>query len=288
MQLRTILTLTLAAACLTTTARSRKKKPLQPTIARVQAVPADSFSYALGVAQSESLKQYLIAREGVDSAYVGEAARAMLEATKLSEAEIKARQAYAAGLRIAEMNQRQLPAINQSFTGKKDTTYTNLAQFNQGLVDGINGVNPLTPDSAQKIVERQVNYYKETNKAAGEAYLAANAKNKEFKVTSSGLQYRVLTQGTGALPTDTSKVEVNYEGKLIDGTVFDSSYKRGKTMTFGLDRIIAGWKEGLKLMPEGSTYEFVIPYDLAYGERGNQGIPPYSTLIFKVELVKIK
>lgn len=289
MQLRTIFTLTLAVACLATSARSRKKKPLQPAISRVQAVPADSFSYAVGVAQSESLKQYLIAREGVDSAYVGEAARAILEASQLSEAEIKAKQAYAAGLRIAAMNEKQaIPSMNQYATGKRDTTYTDLRLFSQGLVDGLNGVNTLAPDSAEKIVERQISYYKETNKAANEAYLAANAKNKAFKVTPSGLQYRVLTQGMGALPADTSKVEVNYEGKLIDGTVFDSSYKRGKTSTFGLDRIIAGWKEGLKLMPEGSTYELVIPSELGYGERGNNGIPPYSTLIFKVELVKIK
>lgn len=293
MKISSILTLTLAMACLgtslTASARSRKKKPLQPAIARVQAVPSDSFSYAIGVAQSQSLKQYLIAREGVDSAYVGEAARAIIEAATLSEADIKAKTAYAAGLRIAEMNRLQaIPSLNQSATGKRDTNYVNSASFSQGLVDGINGVNTITADSAMKVVERQIAYYKETNKALNQAYLEANAKNKEFHVTSSGLQYRVLTQGTGVMPADTSKVEVNYEGKLIDGTVFDSSYKRGKSQTFGLDRIIAGWKEGLKLMPEGSTYELVIPAELGYGERGTQGIPPFSTLIFKVELIKVK
>ena len=109
-----------------------------------------------------------------------------------------------------------------------------------------------------------------------------------MKTTPSGLQYRVIKQGTGAMATDTTEVEVHYEGKLIDGTVFDSSYRRGKPATFHPDQVIKGWTEALKMMPEGSVYELYIPYNLGYGERGTQSIPPYSTLIFKVELLKVK
>ena len=109
-----------------------------------------------------------------------------------------------------------------------------------------------------------------------------------MKTTKSGLQYRILTAGKGAVATDTSEVEVHYEGKLINGHVFDSSYKRGQTTSFRCNQVIRGWTEALKMMPEGSIWELYIPYDLAYGERGNQGIPPFSTLIFKVELIKVK
>ena len=94
--------------------------------------------------------------------------------------------------------------------------------------------------------------------------------------------------GTGAVATDTSEVEVHYEGTLIDGTVFDSSYKRGKPATFRADQVIKGWTEALKMMPEGSVWDLYIPYNLAYGERGTRGIPPFATLIFKVELLKVK
>lgn len=124
--------------------------------------------------------------------------------------------------------------------------------------------------------------------AAGKAFLAANAQKEGVSVTASGLQYKVLKQGAGAKPIATSKVKVNYEGKLIDGTIFDSSYQRGEPISFGLDRVIRGWTEGLQLMNVGSTYEFYIPYDLGYGARGSgAAIPPYATLIFKVELLEI-
>ena len=106
--------------------------------------------------------------------------------------------------------------------------------------------------------------------------------------SKSGLQYKILKEGTGATPSDTSQVEVNYEGRLIDGTVFDSSYKRGQSATFGCNQVIKGWTEALTMMKEGDVWELYIPYSLAYGERGNQSIPPYATLIFKVELIKVK
>ena len=126
-------------------------------------------------------------------------------------------------------------------------------------------------------------------KAAGEAFLAENAKREGVKVTESGLQYEVLEATIGQRPKATDKVRVHYEGTLIDGTVFDSSYKRGESITFGLNQVIKGWTEGLQLMSIGSKYKLYLPYQLAYGERGaGANIPPYAALIFTVELLGIE
>ena len=126
-------------------------------------------------------------------------------------------------------------------------------------------------------------------KAAGEAFLAENAKREGVKVTESGLQYEVLEATIGQKPKATGKVRVHYEGTLIDGTVFDSSYKRGESITFGLNQVIKGWTEGLQLMSIGSKYKLYLPYQLAYGERGaGANIPPYAALIFTVELLGIE
>lgn len=126
-------------------------------------------------------------------------------------------------------------------------------------------------------------------KAEGEQFLAENAKKDGVKTTASGLQYQVLRDGNGKQPKATDQVECHYEGTLIDGTKFDSSYDRGQTATFPLNQVIAGWTEGLQLMHEGAKYRFFIPYQLAYGERGaGASIPPYAALIFDVELVAVK
>ena len=126
-------------------------------------------------------------------------------------------------------------------------------------------------------------------KAEGEQFLVGNAKKEGVKTTASGLQYQVLRDGNGKQPKATDQVECHYEGTLIDGTKFDSSYDRGQTATFPLNQVIAGWTEGLQLMHEGAKYRFFIPYQLAYGERGaGASIPPYAALIFDVELVAVK
>lgn len=126
-------------------------------------------------------------------------------------------------------------------------------------------------------------------KAEGEAFLAENAKREGVIVTGSGLQYEVLTAAEGKKPKATDKVKVHYEGTLIDGTVFDSSYRRGEAISFGLNQVIKGWTEGVQLMSVGSKYKFFIPYNLAYGERGaGAQIPPYAALIFTVELLGIE
>lgn len=126
-------------------------------------------------------------------------------------------------------------------------------------------------------------------KEEGEKFLAENAKRAEVKTTPSGLQYEVIEATLGQKPSATDKVRVHYEGTLIDGTVFDSSYKRGESITFGLNQVIKGWTEGLQLMSVGSKYKLYIPYDLAYGAQGAGGsIPPYAALIFTVELLGIE
>jgi len=128
-----------------------------------------------------------------------------------------------------------------------------------------------------------------SNKAAGEKFLAENAKKDGVTVTASGLQYEVLKMGDGVKPVATDKVKVHYEGKLLDGTVFDSSYKRGQPISFPLNGVIKGWTEGVQLMPVGSKFKFYIPANLAYGEHGaGAAIAPNSTLVFEVELLAIE
>lgn len=125
-------------------------------------------------------------------------------------------------------------------------------------------------------------------KTAGEDFLAENAKKDGVTVTKSGLQYEVLNEGSGKKPKATDTVRCHYEGRLLDGTVFDSSYKRNEPAEFGLQQVIAGWTEGVQLMAEGAKYRFYIPYMLAYGEGGAGAmIPPFSTLVFDVELIKV-
>ncbi len=291
MKLRTLLVLALALVCIAgADARSRKKekKRIVPEEKMAEPVPGDVFSYAMGVAQSSGLKQYLMQREGVAEAYLPEAIRAITDNVPPEEAKRLA--AYAAGLRIAEMGRQQIiPALNKQATGVADTSYLDEACFNRGLKEGILGLAELTEDSALKVVEQQFKAYGQQLRKLNLDWLARNAKEKGVKLTPTGLQYRVLTRGQGPLPADSSTVEVHYEGRLIDGTVFDSSYKRGKPAAFPLGQVIKGWTEALKLMPEGSAYELFIPYTLAYGERGQGAdIPPFATLIFKVELLKVK
>lgn len=282
-----ILVLALAGAVCLGVGAKTKKKATVPVIKMVQPVPADSFSYAMGVLQSNSLKQFLIQREGVDSTQMGEVARGM--STNMDSVAMAKQIAYAAGLKIREMNVKQvIPSINQQAAGSKGA-YMNIDKFTEGLCAVMTGGKAtLTQTQAQDIVKRQQDFIAQKSQIENTAWLISKKGEKGVIMTPSGLMYKVITKGTGAAPTDSSEVEVNYEGKLIDGKIFDSSYERKQPATFGVNQVIKGWTEGLKLMNEGSTYELYIPSELAYGEQGNQGIPPYSTLVFKVELLKVK
>ncbi len=168
---------------------------------------------------------------------------------------------------------------------------TDFELIKQGFVNGLRGYNgQMNLQEANQYVQTTMDAIKfGDKKAEGEAFLAENAKRPEVTTTESGLQYEVLVAGKGKVPTAESTVKVHYAGTLIDGTEFDSSYKRGEPTTFGVTQVIKGWTEALQLMPVGSKWKLYIPYNLAYGERGaGQNIPPYSALIFEVELLGIE
>ena len=188
---------------------------------------------------------------------------------------------YALGLGIGQ----QLKSMNiENF---------NIKEFSRSIEDVMAGRDTdMTAREAQVMLseyfQKKEKEQAEENIAKGKAYLEENGKREGVITTKSGLQYEVLTEGTGKSPKATDKVRCHYEGRLTDGSVFDSSYQRGEPADFGLNQVIAGWTEGVQLMKEGAKYRFHIPYLLGYGERGaGASIPPYATLVFDVELIKV-
>ena len=179
---------------------------------------------------------------------------------------------------------------------KQDIKQLDYESFLKGVKDAYAGTNQFTDQQMQEIfaqLQEDIQAQKKSGVAAeiekGAKFLEENKKNPEVKETASGLQYMVLQEGNGEHPTATSKVTVHYTGKLLDGTVFDSSVDRGEPITFGLNQVIRGWTEGLQLMTPGSKYRLFIPYNLAYGENGAGGmIPGGATLIFDVELISFE
>ena len=169
----------------------------------------------------------------------------------------------------------------------------NVEDFVKGLKDVLTGAKPeMSHSEAQAVVNDHFRKLAEEaytqNKASGEAFLAENAKKEGVTVLPSGLQYEVITAGNGKKPSATDRVQCHYEGTLIDGTIFDSSIKRGEPAVFGVNQVIKGWVEALQLMQEGAKWRLYIPYDMAYGEHGaGEMIPPYRALIFDVELIKV-
>ena len=256
----------------------------------------DTMSYAIGMAQTQGLKEYLVGSLDVDTAYMDEFIKGLNEGANAGDNKKKA--AYYAGIQIGQqIANRMVKGINYQVFGDDSTKTISLKNFMAGFVAATTGKKALmTMDSAQILAESLMREIKAKqmaktygpNKEAGEKFLAENAKKEGVKTLPSGVQYKVIKEGNGAIPTDTSVVKVNYEGRLIDGTVFDSSYKRGEPATFPVKSVIKGWTEILCHMPAGSEWEVYIPQELAYGEREQgQDIKPFSALIFKLELLEV-
>ena len=255
----------------------------------------DSLSYSIGMAQTQGLKGYLTGRLDVDTAYMADFIKGLNEgANKTSKKDI----AYMAGLQIGQMVSKQwVEGFNQQIFGGDSTQTISRENLLAGFVAGVVGKGIMTKEEAQTFMQTQMDAVKAKamekkyadNKAAGEKFLAENKTKEGVVTTPSGLQYKIITKGTGEIPADSSKVKVNYKGTLIDGTEFDSSYKRKEPATFRANQVIKGWTEALTMMPVGSKWELYIPQELAYGARETGGpIKPFSTLIFEVELVGIE
>ena len=255
----------------------------------------DTLSYAIGMAQTQGLKEYLVGNMGVDTAYISEFIKGLNEGVNAGDNKKKA--AYYAGIQIGQqISNRMMKGINNELFGEDSTKTISLKNFMAGFIGAVTGKKGLmTMDEAQETAQRKMQEIKArelektygANKEAGEKFLAENAKKEGVKTLPSGVQYKVIKEGTGAIPSDTSLVKVNYEGRLVNDTIFDSSYKRGEPALFRANQVIKGWTEALCHMPEGSVWEVYIPQEQAYGERPQNKIDPFSALIFKIELLEV-
>jgi len=258
----------------------------------------DSLSYAIGLTQSQGLKQHLAMRMNVDTTYINDFIKGFVEGANINKDD-KKKAAYMAGLQIGQqVGGGMLENINNEFISLfgDSTKKVNRADLLAGFISGISPKNSkMTVEEAQSFVQTTMELLQNqrmerefaANKEAGIQFLAENANKAGVKVLPSGLQYRIIKAGTGAIPTTTDVVKVHYHGTLIDGTVFDSSVNRGEPVEFGVTQVIPGWTEALQLMPVGSKWELVIPQELAYGSNDQRVIKPFSTLIFEVELLGI-
>lgn len=256
----------------------------------------DTLSYAFGVAQSRGLKEYLSQRLDVDTTYIDEFIKGLNEGANAGDNKKKA--AYYAGIQIGQqISQQMVKGINYEIFGEDSTRTISLKNFMAGFISATNGKGTLmTMDEATSTVETLLPAVKTKAmeekygdwKKQCEDYMAEIAKKEGIQELGDGIYYEVLTEGNGAIPADTSRVNVNYEGKLLNDTIFDSSYQRGEPMKFRCNQVIPGWTKALTKMPVGSTWMVYIPQEQAYGEREAGKITPYSCLIFKIELLGIE
>lgn len=266
----------------------------------------DSLSYAIGMAQSNGIKEYLAGNLGVDTAYIDEFIKGLNEGANAGDDKKKA--AYYAGIQIGQQISNQLVrGVNHELFGEDSTKTISLKNFMAGFVSGTTGKKGLmTLAQAQEMAQTKMQAIKDREmektygayKKQNEAFAAKYGKQagvqkltvKDKKGTPQGnIYYKVLTEAKGQVPTITSSVKVLYEGKTIDGKVFDSNFEKGEPTSFRVDQVIPGFTEALTHMPVGSTWEVVIPQNLAYGARETGGaIKPFSTLIFKIKLVEIE
>lgn len=300
MRKTTLLALALLASASFGTALAAKKQKKQPAATEAAVIPvslkssSDSVSYSCGMSLTNGLLPYLQQQLGIDTAYMADFIAGFHQV--INAGEDPKQKAFVAGQQIADqLKSRMLPSVQKDFTDTPDTIVTEL--LFRGFSDALN--NDSTVFSQQKAedlfkTKQQQNMKAKEeklygpNREAGRQFLAENAKRDSVITTPSGLQYKVIVKGEGEVPQSTDKVLVNYEGRLIDGTVFDASSRHGdKPSSFRADQVIRGWTEALTMMPVGSKWQLYIPYELAYGERNAGQIKPYSTLIFDVELVGI-
>ncbi len=256
----------------------------------------DSLSYAIGMAQTQGLKDYLVQRLNVDTAYMDDFIKGLNEGANAGDD--KKRAAYYAGIQIGQqVGNQMIKGVNHELFGEDSTKTISMKNFMAGFISGTTGTKGLmTVEQAGEVAQKLMGEIKTRemakqygpNKEEGEKYVAKYATGKDVKKLEGGVLYKVIKEGTGAIPSDTSMVKVNYEGKTIDGNVFDSSYKRGEPVTLAANQVIPGWTTALTHMPVGSVWEVVIPQEKAYGERMQGQIKPYSALIFKIELLGIE
>lgn len=253
----------------------------------------DTVSYAMGVMQGQSLKEYISRGMGIDTAYVDEFIKGLN--VGVNAGDDKKKSAYYAGVQIGQQISNQMvKAINHDLFGEDSTKSISMKNLMAALIGGVKGEKTImNAEQAQMVWQTKSQAIKSKameqqygdNKKKGSEYLADYAKKAGVKKLDGGVLYRVIKEGKGEMPKDTSLVRVHYEGKTIDGKVFDSSYKRKEPVQLRANQVIPGWTTALTHMPVGSTWEVVIPYDKAYGDRETPQIKPFSTLIFKIELV---
>ena len=256
----------------------------------------DTLSYAIGMAQSQGLKDYLSMRMGVDTAYMDAFIKGFNESAKSGED--KKQNAYYAGLQIGQqVSQQMVKSINDDLFGSDSTKTISLDNFMAGFVAGTIGKGGLmTVDSASTVAQTKMQQVKARhmeevygdNKKQCEEFMANIAKKEGIKALDNGVYYEVLTEGKGEIPSDTSRVKVHYEGRLINDTIFDSSYKRNQPTTFRANMVIPGWTNALTHMPVGSKWKVYIPQDQAYADREMGQIKPFSCLIFTIDLLEIE
>jgi len=242
----------------------------------------DSINYTFGLMNGSEIRVYVLANDTT-----GEGFQEFVAAVnKGLKSKVLNPQLVAMGEQVGKTIKEQEA---NGLVGVPQLT-TDFALIKQGFINGLYGdESQFTPQTAGEYIQNAIATLKYgDNKAAGEKFLAENALREGVITTASGLQYEVITMGKGPKPSATDQVKVHYHGTLIDGTVFDSSVERGEPITFGLNQVIAGWTEGVQLMPVGSKFRFFIPQQLGYGAREAGSIPAYSTLIFEVELLGIE